>query len=173
MAAGGPAAALPMERIMSTLKPAAQRVQDALRARGLACEVRHMAQKTRSAEDAAAACGCAVGQIVKSLVFRGAQSGKPYLLLVSGANRVDETGVAERLGEPLQRPDAQYVRDVTGFAIGGIPPLGHDRPLATYMDAALLGHEVVWAAAGTPDAVFPVAPADLARAAGASIIPVG
>jgi prolyl-tRNA editing enzyme YbaK/EbsC (Cys-tRNA(Pro) deacylase) len=157
---------------MSTLKPASQRVQDALQAAGLDCQVRHMARTTRSAEEAAAACGCAVGQIVKSLVFRGARSGTPYLLLVSGANRVDEKRVAERLGEPLQRPDAQYVRDTTGFAIGGIPPLGHDRTLATYMDPALLGHAVVWAAAGTPDAVFPVAPADLANATGAVIIPV-
>jgi prolyl-tRNA editing enzyme YbaK/EbsC (Cys-tRNA(Pro) deacylase) len=154
------------------LKPAAQRVQDALRTKGLASEVRHMAQTTRTAEDAAAACGCSVGQIVKSLVFRGARSGSPYLLLVSGSNRVDEKSVAARVGEPLERPDAQYVRDMTGFAIGGIPPLGHDRPLATYLDEALLAYEVVWAAAGTPDAVFPVAPADLAKATSATVIPV-
>jgi prolyl-tRNA editing enzyme YbaK/EbsC (Cys-tRNA(Pro) deacylase) len=154
------------------LKPAAQRVQDALAAKGLASEVRHMTQTTRTAEDAAAACGCKVGQIVKSLVFRGARSGNPYLLLVSGSNRVDEKGVAARIGESLKRPDAQYVRDMTGFAIGGIPPLGHDRPLATYLDEALLTFDVVWAAAGTPDAVFPVAPADLAKATGASVIPV-
>jgi prolyl-tRNA editing enzyme YbaK/EbsC (Cys-tRNA(Pro) deacylase) len=93
-------------------------------------------------------------------------------LLVSGANRVDEKRVAERIGEPLRRPDAQYVRDVTGFAIGGIPPLGHDTPLAAYLDEALLAYDIVWAAAGTPDAVFPVAPARLAEAAGASIIAV-
>ena len=158
---------------MSELKPAAQRVQDALGAKGLQSVVRHMAQTTRTAEEAAAACGCAVGQIVKSLVFRGARSGNACLLLVSGSNRVNEKGVAARIGEPLRRPDAQYVRDVTGFAIGGIPPLGHDRPLATYMDEALLGHEVVWAAAGTPDAVFPVAPADLAKATSATVIAVG
>jgi prolyl-tRNA editing enzyme YbaK/EbsC (Cys-tRNA(Pro) deacylase) len=158
---------------MSELKPAARRVQEALRSRGLDSEVRHMHQTTRTAEEAAAACGCAVGQIVKSLVFRGAQSGKPYLLLVSGANRVDEKGVAERIGEPLRRPDAQYVRDVTGFAIGGIPPLAHDTPLDTFMDEALLAHGVVWAAAGTPDAVFAIAPRQLAEAAGATIIGVG
>ena len=117
---------------MSELKPAAQRVQDALRAKGLDCQVRHMPQTTRTAEEAAAACGCAVGQIVKSLVFRGADSGKPYLLLVSGANRVDEKAVAAASASRCSRPDAQYVRDVTGFAIGGIPPLGHDTPLATY-----------------------------------------
>jgi prolyl-tRNA editing enzyme YbaK/EbsC (Cys-tRNA(Pro) deacylase) len=163
-----------MERTtVSQLKPAAQRVQDALSACGLDTKVRHMAQTTRTAEEAAAACGCAVGQIVKSLVFRGATSGKPYLLLVSGANRVDEKAAGRRIGETLKRPDAQYVRDVTGFAIGGIPPLGHATPLATYMDEALLGYDVVWAAAGTPDAVFPVAPARLVEAAGASVIPVG
>ena len=157
---------------MSELKPAAQRVQDALRAKGLETQVRHMSQSTRTAEEAAAACGCKVGQIVKSLVFRGAKSGSPYLLLVSGANRVNEKAVAARIGEELRRPDAQYVRDMTGFAIGGIPPLGHDRPLATYMDEALLAFEVVWAAAGTPDAVFPVAPANLAQAAAAQVIAV-
>jgi prolyl-tRNA editing enzyme YbaK/EbsC (Cys-tRNA(Pro) deacylase) len=157
---------------MSKLKPAAQRVQDALRAKGLDCTVRHMDRTTRTAEEAAAACGCAVGQIVKSLVFRGAQSGKPYLLLVSGANRVDEKAVAGRIGELLRRPDAHYVREATGFAIGGIPPLGHDAPLATFMDEGLLAYDVVWAAAGTPDAVFPIAPARLAEAAAATVIPV-
>jgi prolyl-tRNA editing enzyme YbaK/EbsC (Cys-tRNA(Pro) deacylase) len=147
-------------------------VQDALAAKGLASEVRHMTQTTRTAEDAAAACGCSVGQIVKSLVFRGAQSGKPYLLLVSGANRVDEKAAGERIGEPLRRPDADDVREITGFAIGGIPPLGHDTPLATFMDEALLAYAVVWAAAGTPDAVFPIAPAQLAEATAAVVIPV-
>ncbi len=157
---------------MSKLKPAAQRVQDALRTKGLDGQVRHMAKSTRTAEEAAAACGCAVGQIVKSLVFRGARSGKPYLLLVSGANRVDEKSAAAEIGEPLQRPDAQYVRQVTGFTIGGIPPLGHDTPLETFMDEALLAYDTVWAAAGTPDAVFAVAPARLAAAIEARTIRV-
>ncbi len=111
---------------MNELKPAAQKVQAAIDAKGLGGKVRHMPQSTRTAEEAAKACGCSVAQIVKSLVFRGAQSGKPYLLLVSGANRVDEKAVAAHLGEALKRPDADYVRGVTGFAIGGIPPLGHD-----------------------------------------------
>ena len=158
---------------MRKLEPAAQRVQEALRARGLGSEVRHMSQTTRTAAEAAAACGCAIGQIVKSLVFRGGQSGKPYLLLVSGANRVDEKSVAASIGEPLRRPDAQYVRDVTGFAIGGIPPLGHDTPLPTFLDKTLLDYDVVWAAAGTPDAVFPIAPAKLAEATAATVIAVG
>jgi prolyl-tRNA editing enzyme YbaK/EbsC (Cys-tRNA(Pro) deacylase) len=157
---------------MSELKSAAQRVQDALQAKGLEAQVRHMPQSTRTAEEAAAACGCAVGQIVKSLVFRGARTGNAYLLLVSGTNRVNEKRIAARIGEELRRPDAQYVREATGYAIGGIPPLGHDRPLATYMDEALLAYDVVWAAAGTPDAVFPVAPARLAEAAAAQVIAV-
>jgi len=157
---------------MADLKPAAQRVQDALRDKGLDAQVRHMPQATRSAEEAAAACGCSVGQIVKSLVFRGAVSGTPYLLLVSGANRVNQADIAQVIGEALRRPDANDVRDITGFAIGGIPPLGHRTPLATYMDAALLNYALVWAAAGTPDAVFPIAPQRLAAAAGASIISV-
>jgi prolyl-tRNA editing enzyme YbaK/EbsC (Cys-tRNA(Pro) deacylase) len=80
--------------------------------------------------------------------------------------------VAARIGEALKRPDARYVRDMTGFAIGGIPPLGHDTPLATYLDEALLGHDIVWAAAGTPDAVFSIAPADLVAATSATVIPV-
>jgi prolyl-tRNA editing enzyme YbaK/EbsC (Cys-tRNA(Pro) deacylase) len=157
---------------MTQLKPAAQRVQDALAAHGLDSQVRHMAHSTRTAEEAAAACGCTVGQIVKSLVFRGARTGQPYLLLVSGANRVEEQSVAALLGEALTRPDAKYVREITGFAIGGIPPIGHAAPLATLMDEALLEYAVVWAAAGTPDADFPVAPRRLADAAGARVVRV-
>jgi prolyl-tRNA editing enzyme YbaK/EbsC (Cys-tRNA(Pro) deacylase) len=157
---------------MAPLKPAAQRVQDALTSRGLNAQVRHMPQATRSAEQAAAACGCSVGQIVKSLLFRGASSGQPYLLLVSGANRVDATGIARDLGEALRRPDADDVRALTGFAIGGIPPLGHTSQLAVFMDEALLGHPMVWAAGGTPDAVFPIAPQALAAATAAKIIRV-
>ena len=94
------------------------------------------------------------------------------LLLVAGDNRVDQKAVARHIGEALDRPDAAYVRQVTGFAIGGIPPLGHDQPLATYVDQALLVHPTVWAAAGTPNAVFEVAPRQLAEAADAQVIQV-
>ena len=155
-----------------SLPPSAQKVQQAAAALGLDVTVREMAQPTRTAEEAAAACGVAVGQIVKSLVFLGATSGKPYLLLVSGANRVNEKGVAANLGEKLKRPDADAVRALTGYAIGGIPPFGHDTPLATYMDRDLLAYEVVWAAAGTPKAVFRTEPARLREAAGAAVIEV-
>lgn len=153
---------------MAVLKEAAQRVQVAADSAGLAVTVREMSQSTRTAEEAAAACGCGVGQIVKSLVFRGKTSGKPYLLLVSGANRVDEKAVAKSIGEALARPDAQYVRDITGFAIGGIPPLGHKEPLATYLDEDLLAFDQVFAAAGTPESIFAVDPAALLRATGAT-----
>ena len=156
----------------NSLKPAAQRVATAARALGLDIKVHTKNQPTRTAEEAAAACGCAVAQIIKSLVFRGKDSGRPYLLLVSGANRVNEKAVAKTIGEVLQRPDAHYVREVTGFAIGGIPPLGHATRLATYMDTDLLEFETVWAAAGTPECVFPVSPAELRDKTGALAIDV-
>src|SRR5947209_4376710 len=155
---------------MSELPASARKVQDAGRALGLDMTVREMAQPTRTAEEAAAACGVAVGQIVKSLVFLGATSGKAYLLLVSGANRVNEKDVAAHLGEKLKRPDADAVRALTGYAIGGIPPFGHDTPLTTYMDRALLQYDVIWAAAGTPKAVFRTEPALLRDAAKAVVI---
>jgi prolyl-tRNA editing enzyme YbaK/EbsC (Cys-tRNA(Pro) deacylase) len=154
------------------LPPSARRVADAARASGLDVAVMEMAETTRTAEDAAAACGCAVAQILKSLVFRGQTSGAPYLMLVSGANRLDETGVAAHLGEALTRPDAAYVREVTGFAIGGVPPLGHAAPMRVYMDEDLMRFDTVWAAAGTPRAVFAVAPSALAEAAGAVLLKV-
>lgn len=152
---------------MTTLPAAAARVQAAAEALGLAVEVRIMPDSTRTAVEAAAACGCTVGQIVKSLVFKGKSSGKPILLLVSGANRVDEKGVAAVLGEALTRPDADFVRAATGFAIGGIPPLGHAAPVDTWIDEDLLLYLTVWAAAGTPNAVFAVDPAKLREAVGA------
>jgi prolyl-tRNA editing enzyme YbaK/EbsC (Cys-tRNA(Pro) deacylase) len=157
---------------MNELPVSAKKVQDAARARGLTIAVREMAESTRTAEEAAAACGVTVGQIVKSLVFLGSESGRPYLLLVSGANRVNEKDVARHLGEKLKRPDANAVRALTGYAIGGIPPFGHDTAMATYMDVDLTQYDVIWAAAGTPKAVFAVAPEKLREAARAVVIEV-
>jgi prolyl-tRNA editing enzyme YbaK/EbsC (Cys-tRNA(Pro) deacylase) len=154
------------------LSASAQKVQDAALAAGLSVTVVERAESTRTAEEAAAGCGCAVGQIVKSLVFRGAETAKPYLMLVSGTNRLNETGVAAVLGESLVRPDAAYVREVTGYAIGGIPPLGHATPMQVFIDRDLLAFDVVWAAAGTPRAVFAVSPGSLADAIGARIVTV-
>lgn len=158
---------------MSELKAAPQRVQDAANRLGLAVRVVEMTQSTRTAEEAAAACGCNVAQIIKSLVFRGKTSGQPVLLLVSGANRVDQKGVASVIGEPLDRPDAAFVREVTGFAIGGIPPFGHAQALPTWIDEDLLKFPTVWAAAGSPEAVFEVEPRRLAEVVGARVIGVG
>lgn len=154
------------------LPAAAQRVADAARTAGLEISVVVMPASTRTAEDAASACGTSVGQIVKSLVFRGKESGRPVLLLVSGVNRVDEKRVGRRIGEALSRPDADFVRAETGYAIGGIPPIGHPQAIAVYMDRDLLAHEVVWAAAGTPNAVFSVDPAALEKATGATVLSV-
>jgi len=161
-----------MSEAAGELSASARKVADAAHAAGLAVTVVERAESTRTAEEAAAACGCGVAQIVKSLVFRGATSGKPYLMLVSGTNRLNEKGVASVLGESLTRPDAAYVREVTGYAIGGIPPLGHASAMQVFIDRDLLGFDVVWAAAGTPRAVFAVAPGALADAIGARIITV-
>ena len=146
---------------MNELPAAAKRVQDAANALGLAVTVTIMPDSTRTAEEAAEACGCTVGQIVKSLIFKGKDTDQAYLFLVSGTNRVNEKAVAKTIGESIVRPDADFVRKATGFAIGGIPPFGHMVKLATFMDADLLQYETVWAAAGTPRAVFPVAPRQL------------
>ncbi|MEM7774166.1 MAG: YbaK/EbsC family protein [Pseudomonadota bacterium] len=151
-------------------KPAAQRVQAAAMALELKIDIVEMKESTKTAEDAARACGCSVAQIVKSLVFQRVDTSVPVMLLVSGTNRVDPARMAEQIGFELKRPGADVVRQQTGYAIGGIPPFGHAQPIATYIDAALLQHDVVWAAAGTPNAVFSVNPSNLATVTQAQII---
>ncbi len=151
------------------LKPSAQRVQDALTARGLDIQVVELPASARSAAEAAVAVGCQLGQIAKSLVFRGKSSGQAVLVIASGANRVDLAKVEALLGEALEKPDAEFVRDETGFAIGGVPPLGHDRPLTTVIDQDLLRYDRIWAAAGHPSAVFPAAPAQLVAMTGGQV----
>lgn len=138
-----------------------QRVQEALRALGLGHEVIELGLSARTAADAARAVGCRVDQIAKSLVFRLRDSGRPLLVVTSGANRVDEGKVAALVGEPLERADADFVRTETGFAIGGVAPIGHARPLVTLIDEHLLRFEEIWAAAGHPNTVFRLAPDDL------------
>jgi len=153
-------------RRIETNGVAVDRVRAALRAAGLQSEVAEFPAGTRTAEDAARALGTTVAQIVKSLVFLA--DGRPVLALVSGANRVDERKLAAACrAERVSKADAGRVREATGFAIGGVPPLGHHRPLPVVLDQDLLQHEVVFAAAGTPTAVFPIAPADLLRVTGA------
>jgi len=157
---------------MTELPAAAKRVEGAARALGLAIEIRTMPASTRTAAEAAAAVGASVGQIVKSLVFRGEVTGKAHLLLVSGTNRVHEPAMPAVLGEAITRPDADFVRATTGFAIGGVPPFGHAAPLLTFMDEDLLRYETIWAAAGTPYAVFAVGPERLRDAVQARVIKV-
>ncbi len=147
----------------------ARRVQEALAARGFDFEVREFPESTRTSAEAAAAIGCAVGEIAKSLVFRGAESDEAVLIIASGANRVDPAKAEALLGEAIGRADADFVRAATGFAIGGVPPLGHDRPLVTLIDEDLLAFEVIWAAAGTPNAVFRLSPKDLGDLTGGRV----
>lgn len=154
------------------LSHAARRVQQAILERGFDCEVIELPGSTRTALDAAAAVGCELAQIVKSLVFVTAHSRAPLLVLASGANRVDERRLAEVVGEPVGKADGDFVRAQTGFAIGGIPPLGHPRPIRTFIDADLLALAEVWAAAGTPHAVFRVKPADLQAMTGGEVIKI-
>ena len=146
-----------------TLSPSAQRVQDALREFGLDLQVLELPASTRTAIEAARAVGCDVGQIVKSLVFRRAHSGNPVLILVSGSNRVNEQSVAAVLGEPIGKADADFVRQHTGFVIGGVPPVGHHEKLFTLMDEDLLQYNQLWAAAGTPNALFQLQAQDLLK----------
>lgn len=147
--------------------PAVERVRAHARRHGIELEVRRYGEGTRTAEDAARAIGCDVAQIVKSLVFLAA--GDPVVVLVSGSDRVDETKLAALLGAAsARRATANEAREATGFVVGGVPPFGHAAPVSVVIDDALLRHEVVWAAAGIPDAVFPVAPGQLVRLAGAT-----
>ncbi len=146
-----------------------ERVRQAADDAGLVIEIRRMGESTRTAEEAAAQCGCTVAQIVKSLVFQGKESGRLYLFLVSGANQLDLAKAAALAGEELARADPRLVRERTGFAIGGVAPIGHMEPVAAFADEALLGYETVWAAAGAHDAVFSSAPGPLVAAAKATV----
>ena len=145
------------------LSDAAQRVQDALRAAGFANVVRELEVPVRTAQAAAEAVGCTAEQIVKSLVFQRITSGKPVLVTASGGHRVSEARLEQLLGEPVAMAKPQLVRDATSFAIGGVPPIGHAQPLETIVDAHLLTLGSLWAAAGHPNALFPLSPDELVR----------
>jgi prolyl-tRNA editing enzyme YbaK/EbsC (Cys-tRNA(Pro) deacylase) len=156
----------------NSLSPSAQKVQNALRAQGLDLVVVELPGSTRTAAEAAQAVGCQVGQIVKSLVFKGKRSERPILVIASGINRVNEKKIEALISEPLGKADADFVRQHTGFAIGGVPPVGHDEALLTYIDADLLHYDRVWAAAGTPHAVFELDPATLKTMTGGEIVQI-
>jgi prolyl-tRNA editing enzyme YbaK/EbsC (Cys-tRNA(Pro) deacylase) len=155
-----------------TLSASARKVQDELTRLGYACTVVEHSAPTRTAQEAAERAGCSLGQITKSLIFRGTRTGKPILVLTSGANRVDEKRISEYAGEPIARADPDFVREVTGFAIGGVPPIAHATEMSTYLDEDLLEFDSIWAAAGTPNAIFRLTSDELRRMTGGTAVRV-
>jgi prolyl-tRNA editing enzyme YbaK/EbsC (Cys-tRNA(Pro) deacylase) len=147
---------------MSASSPSVERVRAALQQLGIASEVHELPASTRTAQDAANALGCEVAQIAKSIVFRGAQSNRPILVVACGAGQIAPAKVAAQVGEEIAKADANFVRERTGFAIGGVPPVSHGDDVVVILDRELLGFSSVWAAAGTPHAVFAVNPRELA-----------
>lgn len=143
------------EKMSQKLKVSSQIIQDILKEVQVECEVLELPSSTRTAAEAAKSIGCEISQIVKSLIFKTKKTGKPVLILVSGANKVNEKKIEQQIGEEVVKADADFTRDVTGFVIGGIPPIGLKEFIPfTFFDAALLNFQEVWAAAGTPNAVF-------------------
>ncbi|QJR13583.1 YbaK/EbsC family protein [Usitatibacter palustris] len=155
-----------------TLPDSARTVQEVLRAKGIEARVMVLPQSTRTAKEAAQAVGCEVAQIAKSIIFKRADTQQAVLVITSGVNRVDEKRVAAHLGTELLKADADFVRAATGFAIGGVPPLGHRTPIETLIDETLLALDSVWAAAGTPNALFSIGARQLVAATGGHVMVV-
>ena len=153
-----------------SLSLSAQKVQDALLALGFSNRVQEHPQTTRTSAEAAAAIGCTVAQIAKSVIFKAKNSGRPVLVIASGTNRVNEKKLAASLGESVEKPDADFVRQRTGFVIGGVAPVGHAEKLPIFIDEDLLQYDQIWAAAGTPNAVFELTPADLVKMTGGKVV---
>lgn len=154
------------------LSISAQRVQFALSEQGIDCEILELAKTTATAEQAAEAVGCQVSQIVKSLVFRGKKSGLPFLLLVSGSNRVNTKKVSAVVAETVKMAPPEYVHQKTGYSVGGVPPMGHLEDIKTFVDEDLLQFDALWAAAGTSHALFKLSSADLVRITNGQVIPI-
>lgn len=155
-----------------SLSSSAQKIQEILEKNGTHFKVIELSSSARTAQEAADSLGCEVAQIVKSLVFVIKDLQKPILVLASGANRVNEKAIEQVLGAKIAKADAQFVRDVTGFAIGGIPPLGHKEDIETYIDEDLFKWELLWAAAGTPHAVFQLKSSDLQKITSGKIVSI-
>ena len=136
------------------------------------CKVMELPGTTRTAQEAADAIGCKVAQIAKSIIFQGKTSGKPVLVIASGVNRINEKTIKSLIGENICKPDADFVRQQTGFVIGGVPPVGHKNPLETFIDEDLHQFSEIWAAAGTPFAVFKLTPDILQKITGGKVISV-
>ena len=152
--------------------PSTSRVLEVLRRMGYDVSILEFREPTRTAEEAARRAGCSIGQIVKSLVFRGAATGKAVLVLTSGANRVDEESMAVHIGEAIKRADPEFVLSATGFAIGGVPPVGHTQTIESYLDEDLLQFESVWASAGAENAIFSISPSSLRSMTNARVVRV-
>ncbi len=157
---------------MPSLSPSAQKIQDLLIALGFNYTVIEHAESTRTAQEAADRAGCELGQIVKSLIFKGTETNKPVLVLTSGANRVNEKRISEYAGEKIGKADADFARAATGFVIGGVPPFGHIQKIETYIDEDFLAYPTVWAAAGTPNAIFELKTSDLQKLTDGRIVMV-
>jgi len=154
------------------LSTSARKVQEALSALGMNCSVLELPGSTRTAREAAQAVGCEVGQIVKSIVMMGRTTHQPVMVVASGSNRVNESRIGEILEEPIEKAYAEFVRIHTGYAIGGVPPVGLSSRVVTFIDEDLLKYITVWAAAGTPHAVFEFNPQDLPRMTGGRVISI-
>lgn len=154
------------------LSSSAQRVQDFLNQNGYSHTVVEHNQSTRSSAEAAAAIGCTVEQIAKSLLFMSRRSKKPVMVIASGVNRVNTRRLGETLGEPIDRADPDFVHEVTGYAIGGVPPVGHSQAVQIFIDEDLQQYEKIWAAAGAPTAVFELTPAELVKMTGGTVTKV-
>jgi prolyl-tRNA editing enzyme YbaK/EbsC (Cys-tRNA(Pro) deacylase) len=158
--------------IKKSLSPSVQKVWDSLIAMGYDYKIIEFQDSTRTSAEAANRVGCQIGQIVKSLIFRGQDSGQPLLVLTSGANRVDEGLIGRYSGETIGRANADFVRLTTGFAIGGVPPVGYPQPVNTYLDEDLLQYKKIWAAAGNPNAVFELTPTALIKLTSGKVVRV-
>ncbi len=156
----------------SKFKKSTERVQAVLNEFGFDLDVVEFPESTRTAQEAADTIGCTVGQIAKSLIFKGKTSQKPILIITSGSNRVNEKAVKEYIGEKIEKADADFVLEHTGFVIGGIPPVGHTNPITTFIDEDLMQYDEIWAAAGTPNSVFKLTPKILVEITKGSIIRV-
>jgi prolyl-tRNA editing enzyme YbaK/EbsC (Cys-tRNA(Pro) deacylase) len=154
------------------LSPSAQKVQESLLSKGFTFKVIEFAESTRTAQEAAERAGCKLGQIVKSMIFQGLTTSKPILVLTSGSNRVDENLISSYAGEPIGRADPVFVRTTTGFAIGGVPPIGHISKMDTYLDVDIMQYPTIWAAGGTPNAVFELTPGALQIMTGGKVVEV-
>lgn len=156
----------------NSLSPSVQKVQNALKALGFSNDVMELESTTRTSAEAAQAVGCRVEQIAKSILFKSKQTDMPILVIASGPNRVNEKRIEAFISEPLGKADADYVRKHTGFVIGGVPPIGHLEKLDIFIDEDLLKYEEIWAAAGSPNALFRLTPSDLIQMTGGRVVSI-